>query len=180
MTTSSIQQSAANNRAAHSQAVSKPATDFYGGIGWIAGLLLTLFVSIPVVWFLTAAAPGSTRLETLTLGIAIAWWLNPLSLGALFYIFSNLRVWRFWTIFGLLVWGVINALVSLSIASESARLLVTSGLIILFYIILGLFILYIQLRVFVWAASGKPGRFFFGILGWAALNGLVYWALVNP
>ena len=180
MTTSSIQQSAANKRAAHSQAVSKPATDFYGGIGWIAGLLLTLFVSIPVVWFLTAAAPSSTRLETLTLGIAIAWWLNPLSLGALFYIFSNLRVWRFWTIFGLLVWGAINALVSLSIASESARLLVTSGLIILFYIILGLFILYIQLRVFVWAASGKPGRFFFGILGWAALNGLVYWALVNP
>jgi cell division protease FtsH len=49
----------------------------------------------------------------------------------------------------------------------------------LFYALLALFFLYIQLRVFVWAASGKPGRFFFGILAWGALNGLVYWAFIN-
>src|SRR6185436_5555714 len=57
---------------------------------------------------------------------------------------------------------------------------VLSGLLILFYVLLGLFFLYIQLRVFIWAAAGKPARFFFGIIGWAALNGLVYWAVINP
>ncbi len=175
----SIQQSE-SNKAARSNVVTKPATDFYGGIGWILGLLITLFISIPVIWFFVANASSSIRGETLILGIAIAWWLNPLSLGALFYILSNSRNWRFWTLLGLVVWGVVNSLVSFSIASENARLLVVSGLIILFYVLLGLFFLYIQLRVFVWAASGKPARFFFGIMGWAALNGLVYWALINP
>ncbi|NOH04363.1 MAG: AAA family ATPase [Chloroflexi bacterium] len=47
-------------------------------------------------------------------------------------------------------------------------------------ILLGLFFLYIQLRVFIWAASGNAGRFFFGILGWALFNALVVWAIVNP
>ncbi len=43
----------------------------------------------------------------------------------------------------------------------------------------GLLFLYIQLRVFIWAASGKPLRFFFGTLGWATFNGLIYWAIVS-
>jgi cell division protease FtsH len=34
--------------------------------------------------------------------------------------------------------------------------------------------------VFLWAASGKPTRFFFGLIGWAALNALVYWAMISP
>ncbi|HET8564307.1 MAG TPA: AAA family ATPase, partial [Candidatus Binatia bacterium] len=62
----------------------------------------------------------------------------------------------------------------------TARITIINGLILLAYILLGLLFLYIQLRVFIWAASGKPIRFFFGILGWAALNGLIYWAIVSP
>jgi cell division protease FtsH len=180
MSTSTIVKQDAAARAARSHVVTKPATDFYGGIGWVVGLLLTLFVSTPVIWFLVSSASRSTRDTVLLYGIAAAWWLNPLSLGALFYVLSNARNWRFWTLFGLLVWGVVNAMISFSIASEVARAWVLSALIILGYILLGLLFLYIQLRVFVWAASGKAGRFFFGIIGWAALNGLVYWALVSP
>jgi cell division protease FtsH len=176
----SIQPSESAKRLARSNAVTKPATDFYGGIGWLLGLLVTLFISVPVIWFFVANASRSTSDETLILGIAIAWWLNPLSFGALFYILSNSRNWRLWTVLGLAIWAVVNVLISFSIASESARVLVVGGLVVLFYVLLGLFFLYIQLRVFVWAASGKPGRFFFGIMGWAALNGLVYWALISP
>lgn len=179
MTNSSIQP-VKTDKPMRSSVVTRPATDFYGAIGWLVGLLATLFISIPLIWFLVANAPRSSRDETLILGIAIAWWWNPLSLGSLFYVFSNLRYWRYWTVLGLVIWGVINALISFSIASESARALVVSGLVILFYVLLGLLFLYIQLRVFIWAASGKPVRFFFGIMGWAALNGLVYWALISP
>ena len=179
MSTSSIQQSS-SGKLDRSRVITRPATDFYGGLGWIAGLFITLFISIPLIWFFVSTASRSNRDATLTLGIAIAWWLNPLSMGALFYVLSNLRNWRYWTILGLIVWAAVNAAISFSIASEPARLVVVSGLIILFYILLGLLFLYIQLRVFVWAAAGKPVRFFFGILGWAALNGLVYWALINP
>ncbi|NWG06364.1 MAG: AAA family ATPase [Chloroflexi bacterium] len=158
----------------------KASSDFYGAVGWLVGLIFTLFVSVPVIWLLVSTASRSTRQDFLVIGIAVAWWLNPLSLGALGYIFSNMRAWRFWTLAALFVWGLVNAMVSFSIASEAARVLVFDGLLILFYILLGLFFLYIQLRVFIWAAAGKPARFFFGIVGWAALNGLVYWAIISP
>ena len=158
----------------------RASTDFYGAIGWLVGLLLTLLISIPLVWFLTNNASRSTRADVLMLGIAVAWWLNPLSLGALGYVLSNIRAWRFWTVLGLLVWATVNLPVSLAIVSTPARISIINGLILLAYILLGLFFLYIQLRVFIWAASGKPTRFFFGIMGWAAINGLVYWAIVSP
>jgi len=165
------------NRVAYT---AKASSDFYGGVGWVIGLFVTLFISTPLIWFLTTNASRSTREQILVLGIAIAWWFNPLSLGALGYIFSNLRSWRFWTVAALLVWAVVNTLVSAAIVDETARILIANGLIILGYVLLGLWFLYIQLRVFIWAAAGKPGRFFFGIMGWAALNGLLYWAIINP
>src|SRR6266542_2182578 len=159
----------------------RASTDFYGAIGWLIGLLATLFVSIPVIIFLVNnASSRSARLTILTYGISVAWWLNPLSLGALGYIFSNVRAWRLWTLLGLFMWTGVNLLVSLAIDSDSARITIFNGLIVVGYILLGLLFLYIQLRVFIWAASGKPMRFFFGILGWAAFNGLIYWAIINP
>ena len=158
----------------------RASTDFYGALGWVIGLIATLFISIPVIVFLLNNASRSTRATVLTYGIAIAWWLNPLSLGALGYILSNMRVWRLKTLFALFVWAGVNLLVSMAIISENARIMIFNGLIVLGYVLLGLFILYIQLRVFIWAASGKPTRFFFGILAWMAVNGLVYWAVINP
>ena len=158
----------------------KASSDLYGGVGWAIGLFITLFISTPMIWVLTANASRSTREQILALGIAVAWWLNPLSLGALGYIFSNLRSWRFWTILALAVWAFVNVLVSAAIIDETARIVIANGLILTGYLIFALFILYIQLRVFLWAAAGKPARFFFGLLGWAALNGLVYWAIINP
>ena len=159
----------------------RASSDFYGGVGWMVGLFLTLFVSAPVIWFLmNGATSRSAREQILYYGIAIAWWLNPISLGALGYIASNIRSWRFWTLLALFVWAGVNFLVSSSIVSETARILTINGLIITFYILLGLLFLYIQLRVFIWAAAGKPGRFFFGTLGWAAFNGLIYWAIISP
>ena len=160
--------------------MAKASTDFYGVLGWLVGLVLTLFVSLPIIWFVTTNASRSNRAEILALGIAIAWWLNPLSLGALGYVLSNLRAWRLWTVLGLIVWAVINTLVSMAIVSTNARIVIINGLIVLGYVLLALFFLYIQLRVFLWAASGKPVRFFFGILAWAAFNGLIYWAIVSP
>lgn len=168
------------SKKARSTSTARASTDFYGAIGWIVGLLITLFVSAPVLWFLVANASRSSREEVLALGIAIAWWFNPLSLGALGYVLSNVRAWRWRTVIGLLVWAVVNTLVSMAVVSTNARIMIFNGLIIVFYILLALFFLYIQLRVFLWAASGKPTRFFFGIMGWAALNGLLFWALVNP
>ena len=161
-------------------AMARASTDFYGAIGWMVGLIVTLFVSLPIIWFLTENASRSSRDEILALGIAIAWWFNPLSLGALGYILSNLRAWRLWTVLGLIIWAVINSLVSAAILSSDARIMIYNGLIILGYVLLALVFLYIQLRVFLWAASGKPLRFFFGILAWAAFNGLIYSAIVNP
>ena len=158
----------------------RASTDFYGAIGWLIGLFLTLFISLPVIWFLTNNASRSIRADVLIYGIAVAWWLNPLSLGALGYVLSNIRAWRFWTILGLLIWAAVNFLVSAAIISTPARISIINGLVILTYILLGLLFLYIQLRVFIWAASGKPVRFFFGILGWAALNGVIYWAIISP
>lgn len=158
----------------------KASSDFYGAVGWMIGFLITLFATGPILFYLGMNASLKTRGAILAIGFAIAWWFNPLSLGALGYIFSNVRSWRWWTILGLMLWGFINVLISFSIASESARAQVLSGLLIFFYILLGLLFLYIQLRVFIWAAAGKPVRFFFGILGWAAFNGLVYWAIINP
>ena len=158
----------------------KASSDFYGAVGWMIGFLITLFATGPILFYLARNASLETRGAILAIGFAIAWWFNPLSLGALGYIFSNVRAWRWWTILGLMVWGFVNVLISFSIASETARAQVLRGLLIFFYILLGLLFLYIQLRVFIWAAAGKPVRFFFGILGWAAFNGLVYWAIVNP
>ncbi|HAV77742.1 MAG TPA: hypothetical protein DCX53_10375, partial [Anaerolineae bacterium] len=66
------------------------------------------------------------------------------------------------------IWGGINFLVSAAIISDVARIMIINGLIIIGYILLGLLFLYVQLRVFIWAAAGKPTRFFFGILGWSA------------
>ena len=179
MSTTAIQPSIPG-KSTHSNVVTKPATDFYGGLGWIVGLLITLFVSAPVIWFLTSNASRAARSDVLAIGLAVAWWLNPLSLGGLFYVLSNVRVWRLWTLLGLFVWGLVNILVSVSIASETARGWVMSGLTVLGYILFGLFVIYIQLRVFVWAASGNAGRFFFGVLGWTLLNGLIVWAVLSP
>src|ERR1700752_926627 len=159
----------------------RASSDFYGGVGWIVGLFLTLFVSAPVIWFLVnGASSRSAREQILFFGIAVAWWLNPISLGALGYIFCNVRAWRVWAILVFFVGAGVNFLVSSAIVSEAARILIINGLIITFYILLGLLFLYVQLRVFIWAAAGKPGRFFFGTLGWATLNGLVYWAIISP
>jgi cell division protease FtsH len=155
------------------------ASDFYGGVGWLIGLLVSLFISVPLIWLFSRNATGAEREQILAIGIALAWWFNPLSIGALGYLISNIRAWRFKVLGGLLVWLVVNSLVSLSIISELARGLIVVGLIYVFYALFALLFLYIQLRVFVWAASGKSARFFFGILGWAALNGLLYWAFFN-
>src|ERR1041385_2794185 len=160
--------------------MARASTDFYGAIGWIVGLLLTLFVSLPVIWFLTTSASRSSRASILALGIAIAWWLNPLSMGGLGYVLSNIRAWRLWTVLGLIVWATVNTLVSLAIVSTNARIMILNGLIVVGYILAALLFLYIQLRVFIWAASGKPVRFFFGIVAWAAFNGLIYWAIISP
>ncbi len=168
------------SKKARMTSMARASTDFYGTIGWFVGLILTLFVSLPIIWFVTQNASRSNRTEVLALGIAIAWWLNPLSLGALGYVLSNLRAWRLWTIMGLIVWAVVNSLVSAAILSINARIMIFNGLIILGYVLLALFFLYLHLRVFLWAASGKPTRFFFGLLGWAALNGLIYWAIISP
>ncbi|HEY3475055.1 MAG TPA: AAA family ATPase [Anaerolineales bacterium] len=160
--------------------MARASTDFYGAIGWLVGLILTLFVSLPIIWFLTENASRSNREAVLALGIAIAWWFNPLSLGALGYVLSNLRTWRLWTAIGLIVWAVINTLVSMAIVSTNARIMIFNGLVILGYVLLALFFLYLHLRVFLWAASGKPTKFFFGVMLWAAFNGLIYWAIISP
>ena len=168
------------SKKARMTSLARSSADFYGAIGWVLGLFLTLFVSAPVIWFVTTNASRSDRAAILAWGIAIAWWLNPLSLGALGYVLSNVRAWRLWTVFGLAVWLVVNLLVSISIVSTNGRIMVINGLIIIGYVLLALLFLYIQLRVFIWASSGKPVRFFFGILGWAAFNGLIYWAVISP
>jgi cell division protease FtsH len=173
-------QSGEGSKRARMASMARASTDFYGAIGWVLGLLITLFVSAPVIWFVTSNATRSNRGSVLALGIAIAWWLNPLSLGALGYVVSNIRAWRLWTVLGLFLWAFVNVLVSMSIVSTNARIVVVNGLIIIGYLLLALLFIYIQLRVFIWAASGKPVRFFFGILGWAAFNGLIYWAIISP
>jgi|GEM_PF-605187 ATP-dependent Zn proteases len=173
-------QSGEGSKKARMASMARASTDFYGAIGWVLGLLITLFVSAPVIWFVTSNATRSSRGSVLALGIAIAWWLNPLSLGALGYVVSNIRAWRLWTVLGLFLWAFVNVLVSMSIVSTNARIMVVNGLIIIGYLLLALLFIYIQLRVFIWAASGKPVRFFFGILGWAAFNGLIYWAIISP
>jgi len=168
------------SKKARMTSMARASTDFYGAIGWIIGLLITLFVSAPIVWFLTTNASRSTREAVLALGIAVAWWFNPLSLGALGYVLSNIRAWRLWTGIGLLVWATVNLLISMAIVSTNARITIINGLIIVVYILLALLFLYIQLRVFIWAASGRPTRLFFGLLAWAAFNGLIYWAVISP
>ena len=171
------EEKAKQNRAAYK---AKASSDFYGGVGWIAGLFITLFISTPLIYFWVESSSRSTRVEHFLLGIVIALWFNPLSLGAIGYIVSNVRAWRFWTILAVLVWGTVNGLVSAAILDETARIMIVNGLLLTGYALFGLFILYIQLRVFLWAAAGKPARFFFGLLGWTALNGLIYWAVINP
>jgi cell division protease FtsH len=169
-----------STKKAQTAQAARASSDFYGAVGWVVGLFITLFVSIPVIWFLAANASSSARGDVLTIGVAIAWWLNPLALGGLGYVLSNIRAWRWWTILGLFIWAGVNFLVSAAIISTNARIMIINGLIIVGYILFALLFLYIQLRVFIWAASGKPTRFFFGIMGWAAFNGLVYWAIISP
>ncbi|MDQ2692671.1 MAG: hypothetical protein M3Y68_11600, partial [Chloroflexota bacterium] len=168
------------SRKARITSMARASTDFYGAIGWFAGLILTLLVSLPIIWFMTQNASRGNRDEVLALGLAIAWWFNPLSMGALGYVLSNVRAWRLWTAIGLVVWLVVNVLVSAALVSTNARIMIFNGLIVLGYILLGLFFLYLHLRVFLWAASGKPAKFFFGIMLWAAFNGLIYWAIISP
>src|ERR1043165_7322508 len=115
-------------RAAYS---ARASSDFYGAIGWLVGLFATLVISIPVIIFLyNNASTRSARATILTYGVAIAWWLNPLSLGALGYIVSNVRAWRVWTLLALFVWGGIDLLISLAIMSDSARIVIFNGLIV--------------------------------------------------
>jgi hypothetical protein len=154
-----------SGKKARMASMARASTDFYGAIGWLIGLVITLFISTPIIWFLTTNASRSDREAVLALGIAIAWWFNPLSLGALGYVLSNVRAWRLWTVLGLLIWAIVNALVSMSIVSTNARIMTVNGLIIVGYILLGLLFLYIQLRVFLWAAAGKPARFFIWNIG---------------
>src|SRR5688572_1742181 len=120
----------------------RASTDFYGAVGWLIGLFLTLIISIPIIWFLVNNASRSARSDILIWGIAIAWWLNPLSLGALGYVLSNVRAWRFKTVLGLLLWATVNFLVSAAIVSTPARIIIINGLVILGYILLGLLFLY--------------------------------------
>jgi len=165
---------------AQAAATSTASSDFLGAVGWIVGLLITLFIATPVIWILYSTAIPRVQENVLLIGIAVAWWLNPLSLGALGYIASNIRSWKWRTIFALLLWVVVNFLVSAAIVSPNARILIYNGFVIVGYILFALLILYVQLRVFIWAAAGKPGRFFFGIMAWAAFNGLIYWAIISP
>ena len=163
---------------AHAAFTARASSDFYTGAGWVVGFLITLLMSTPIIYFLVTNEPV-TREENLLWGIAAAWWLNPISLGALGYIFSQMRFWRFWTVLALIVWAGVNFLISASIVSETARTLTINGLILVGYILLGLLVFFIQLRVFVWLGAGKPARFFFGTLIWLALHGLIYWAVIN-
>src|ERR1044071_8895576 len=93
----------------------KASSDFYGAIGWLVGFLITLFAVAPILFYLAKNASTGTRSVILAIGFAIAWWFNPLSLGAIGYIFSNVRVWRWWTILGLALWALVNVLISFSI-----------------------------------------------------------------
>lgn len=158
----------------------RSSSDVYGAIGWLVGFFITLFISTPLIWVLTENASRSVYENTLLGGIAIAWWFNPLSLGALGYIFSNLRTWRFRIMGAIFIWFLANTLISASIYNDTARIIILNGFIILGYLIFGLWFLYIQLRVFMWAAAGRAGLFFFRILGWATLNGIAYLTLVDP
>ena len=160
---------------------SKPPLDFYGVLGWLSGLLIISFY-FPSANHLSCeqCLPFRRVTRCLPTGLAVAWWLNPLFVGEHWDAWGNRHIWRAWTALGLFIWFGVNVLVTLAFVSEDARTRIFNGLILLGYILLGLLFLYIQLRVFIWAASGKPTRFFFGIMGWAALNGLIYWAFVNP
>ncbi len=51
-----------------SRVVTKPATDFYGGVGWIIGLLITVFVSTPVILLLVRNAPRGDRSAPVRIG----------------------------------------------------------------------------------------------------------------
>lgn len=66
------------NRAAYN---AKASSDFYGGAGWVIGLFITLFIATPAIWLLLQTATRSTFNDRLLIGISIAWWFNPLSLG---------------------------------------------------------------------------------------------------
>ena len=176
-----VRKQAGDSKKARAASAVRASSDFYGTIGWFAGLFITLFIALPLlIVLLNQATTRPAREAMLMTGLAIAWWFNPLSLGSLGYIIGNARAWRFWTVLGLLVWVGINLLASLAFVSQDARILIANGLLILGYVALGLLLLYIQLRVFMWAASGKPARFFFGIMGWLAVNALIIWALIDP
>jgi cell division protease FtsH len=176
-----IKKQTEESKKARAASAVRASSDFYGTIGWFAGLFITLFISLPlIIILLNQTTTRSARESALMTGLAIAWWLNPLSLGSLGYIIGNIRAWRFWTILGLVLWFGINVLVSLAFVSQDARILIANGLLMAGYAALALGFLYVQLRVFMWAASGKASRFFFGIMGWLALNALIIWAIIDP
>src|ERR1044071_7087825 len=76
------------------------SSDFWGGVGWMIGFFATLFGSVPILWYFATHASPSLREQILAGGTAIAWWFNPLSVGAAFYVGSHARAWRWWTILG--------------------------------------------------------------------------------
>ena len=45
----------------------------YGVLGWLGGLLITIFISLPLLYILANNAPRSSRDEVLAIGLAIAW-----------------------------------------------------------------------------------------------------------
>jgi cell division protease FtsH len=153
----------------------------YAGVAWVIGLLLTLIAAGVLAYVLANVDVSRAGRDQITAyGLAIIWWLNPLSLGALGYIFGNLRAWRFWAIPVLLLWAFVNVLISFSFASDSARSVVADGLVTFLVIVAGLYVLYLELRYFLWVSNGKPTRFIFGMVGWAALHGAIYWAVLDP
>jgi len=153
----------------------------YAGVGWVIGLVLTL-IAAGILAYVRANIDVSRagQATVLAYGLAIIWWLNPLSLGALGYIIGNWRAWRFWTIPVLFLWAFFNALISFSFASEAARGVVADGVITVLAILLGLWLLYLELRYFLWVTGGKPSRFVFGMLGWVIFHGAIYWAVLDP
>ena len=153
----------------------------FAGVGWVVGLVLTLIAAGALAYVLASVDVSRTgRIQITNVGLAIIWWLNPLSLGALGYIIGNWRAWRFWTIPALILWGFVNVLISFSFASTSARGVVADGLVTFLVIVAGLYALYLELRYFLWVTNGKPTRFVFGMVGWVVFHGIVYWAILDP
>jgi len=59
------------SKKARMTSLARSSADFYGAIGWVLGLFLTLFVSAPVIWFVTTNASRSDRAAILAWGITM-------------------------------------------------------------------------------------------------------------